>query len=70
MSGKKNPRTEVRFNFSVINKIRSIICVETFRMIAQKSMCWETAPFGGCLFKHTVVLKIYIIQLMMIILKE
>ena len=38
MSGKKNPRSEVRFNFSVINKIRSIICVEKFRMIAQKSM--------------------------------
>jgi hypothetical protein len=33
------------------------------------SNCWETAPLGGCLFKHTVVLKFYLIQLM-IILKE
>ena len=38
MSSKKNPRSEVKFNFSVINEIRSVICVETFRMIAQKSM--------------------------------
>jgi hypothetical protein len=22
-------------------------------------MCWETAPLGGCLFKHTVVLNLF-----------
>ena len=38
MSGKKHPRSEVKFNFSVINEVRSIICVETFCMILQQSM--------------------------------
>ena len=38
MSGKKHPRSEVKFNFGVINELRSVICVETFRMIAQQSM--------------------------------
>ena len=36
-SGKKNQR-EPKFNFSVINEIRSVICVESFNMISQKSM--------------------------------
>lgn len=37
-SGKKQPRGEPKFNFSVINEIRSVICAETFTMISQKSM--------------------------------
>ena len=36
-SGKKNQR-EPKFNFSMINEIRSVICVESFNMISQKSM--------------------------------
>jgi hypothetical protein len=31
--------------------------------------CWETAGFGGRLFKHTVVLKSSLIQLMIILTK-
>ena len=37
MSGKKNQR-EPKFNFGLINEIRSVICVESFNMISQKSM--------------------------------
>lgn len=36
-SGKK-PRAEAKFNFSIINELRSIICAETFLMIGQQSM--------------------------------
>lgn len=38
MSDKKHPRSEGKFNFSVINEVRSVICVETFLMISQQSM--------------------------------
>lgn len=38
MSGKKHPRSEGKFNFSVICELRSAICVETFNMISQQSM--------------------------------
>lgn len=38
MSGKKYPRSKVKFNFGVINELRSVICVETFCLITPISM--------------------------------
>lgn len=40
-SGKKQPRSEGKFNFSHINEIRSAVVVETFNMIAGRDLTVE-----------------------------
>lgn len=37
-SGKKHCRAEPKFNVSIINEVKSVICVETLNMISNKSM--------------------------------
>lgn len=40
-SGKKHPRSEGKFQFSHINEIRSVICVETLNLLAGKDLTTE-----------------------------